>query len=142
VYQSILLPVDLGHDSSWKKALPTAVEMARTFSAQLHVLCVIPDFGMSMVSVAFPANYEEEALAEARGKLESFAETHVPDDISMQCHVAHGTIYSEIIAAADKLGCDLIVLASHRPEMKDYLIGPNASRVVRHANSSVFVVRG
>lgn len=45
------------------------------------------------------------------------------------------------MAAADKLGCDLIVLSSHRPEMRDYLIGPNAARVVRHAKQSVLVVR-
>ena len=43
--------------------------------------------------------------------------------------------------AADKLKCDLIVMASHRPELKDYLLGPNAARVVRHARQSVFVVR-
>jgi len=33
------------------------------------------------------------------------------------------------------------VLASHRPDLKDYLLGPNAARVVRHADRSVFVVR-
>jgi nucleotide-binding universal stress UspA family protein len=35
----------------------------------------------------------------------------------------------------------VIVLASHRPELKDYLLGPNAARVVRHAKCSVLVVR-
>jgi nucleotide-binding universal stress UspA family protein len=42
---------------------------------------------------------------------------------------------------ADKLGCDAIVMAAHRPELRDYLLGPNAARVVRHANQSVLVVR-
>ncbi len=32
-------------------------------------------------------------------------------------------------------------IGSHRPELKDYLLGPNAARVVRHANCSVLVVR-
>ena len=36
---------------------------------------------------------------------------------------------------------DLIIMASHRPELQDYLLGPNAARVVRHANCSVLVVR-
>jgi nucleotide-binding universal stress UspA family protein len=35
----------------------------------------------------------------------------------------------------------MIVMASHRPELKDYLLGPNAARVVRHAECSVLVVR-
>ena len=37
---------------------------------------------------------------------------------------------------------DLIVLASHKPALKDYLLGANASRVVRSAPCSVHVVRG
>lgn len=41
----------------------------------------------------------------------------------------------------DMLGADLIVMASQRPELKDYLLGPNAARVVRHAEQSVLVVR-
>ena len=46
-----------------------------------------------------------------------------------------------ILDLAEKIGADLIVMASHRPELKDYLLGPNAARVVRHAECSVMVVR-
>ncbi|MCZ6473090.1 MAG: universal stress protein [SAR324 cluster bacterium] len=141
MYKSILLPVDLGQESSWIKALPSAVDLARGYSAELHVLTVFPDFGMSMVSVNFPADFEKDNLAKVSEDLQAFVKQHVPDDITIRTHVGHGTIYSEIMAAADKLGCDLIVVSSHRPEMRDYLIGPNAARVVRHAKQSVFVVR-
>jgi nucleotide-binding universal stress UspA family protein len=141
MYKSILLPVDLGQESSWQKALPSAVDLARSYSAELHVLTVFPDFGMSMVSVNFPADFEKDNLAKVSEDLQAFVKQHVPEDITVTTHVAHGTIYSEIMAAADKMGCDLIVISSHRPEMRDYLIGPNAARVVRHAKQSVFVVR-
>ena len=53
----------------------------------------------------------------------------------------NGTIYDEILAVADEIGADLIVMASHRPALRDYLLGPNAARVVRHAKQSVLVVR-
>jgi len=43
--------------------------------------------------------------------------------------------------AARTLGVDLIIMASRRPELEDYLIGSNAARVVRHAHLSVLVVR-
>jgi nucleotide-binding universal stress UspA family protein len=46
-----------------------------------------------------------------------------------------------VLATARKLDCDLIVMTSHRPELKDYLLGPNAARVMRHAKQSVFIVR-
>jgi hypothetical protein len=33
-------------------------------------------------------------------------------------------------------------MTAHSPDLKDYLLGPNAARVVRHANQSVMVIRG
>jgi nucleotide-binding universal stress UspA family protein len=59
----------------------------------------------------------------------------VPDHIEVHPHVLHGKIYDEILRAADKLGVDVIVMGSHRPELKDYLLGPNAARVMRHARN-------
>jgi nucleotide-binding universal stress UspA family protein len=44
-------------------------------------------------------------------------------------------------ALAEKAGADLVVVGSHRPAMKDYLLGTNAARVVRHARCSVLVAR-
>ncbi|MES2700112.1 MAG: universal stress protein [Pseudomonadota bacterium] len=46
-----------------------------------------------------------------------------------------------MLEIASTIEADLIVLASHRPQMKDFLIGENAERVVRHARLSVMVVR-
>ncbi|MBC7136599.1 MAG: universal stress protein, partial [Oceanibaculum nanhaiense] len=71
----------------------------------------------------------------------AFIDTEIPKDIPTQCIVAEGTVYERILELAKKLKIDLIVLAAHRPELKDYLLGPNAARVVRHAACSVLVVR-
>jgi nucleotide-binding universal stress UspA family protein len=51
----ILLPVDLNEESSWDKALPTAVTLCRTFNASLHVVTVLPDYRMPLVGSYFPA---------------------------------------------------------------------------------------
>jgi len=141
MYKSILVPVDLGEDTSWAKSLPTAIALARTFDAELHIVSVVPDFGRSIVGSYFPSGYEHDALEKGGELLKDFINTHCPSDLAAKGHIAHGTIYEEINKAADKLECDLIVLASHRPELKDYLLGPNAARVVRHANQSVMIVR-
>jgi len=45
------------------------------------------------------------------------------------------------LAVAEEAVADLIVVGSHRPAMKDYLLGTNAARVVRHARCSVLVAR-
>ena len=139
--KSILLSVDLNQESSWRKALPEAVKLANADKAQLHVLTVIPTYGMPMVGAYFPSDYAEKAEAEAAKQLADLIARKVPEGVKVETHVEQGTIYKRIIETADRLGCDLIVLASHRPEMQDYLIGPNAAKVVRHARQSVYVVR-
>jgi nucleotide-binding universal stress UspA family protein len=139
--KSILLPIDLNHESSWEKALPQAVSLAQTHGAKIHVLTVIPDFGMSMVGAFFPRDYSARATRETKSQMEKWIKDNIPDGVEAQFMVLHGPIYKEILAAADQVKADMIVMASHRPEMQDYLLGPNAARVVRHATQSVMVVR-
>ena len=141
MYDNILLSVDLNEENSWKKALPTAVEMAKAFGAALHVATVVPDFGMAVVGGFFPDNFEEKALAEVGEKLKAFCRENVPTDVKVNHVVRHGRVYEEILKVAEETSSDLIVIGSHRLELKDYLLGPNAARVVRHANCSVLVVR-
>lgn len=141
MFKSLLLPVDLASEASWKRPLEFAAELARHGGATIHVVTVVPDFGMSIVGSYFGEDFERKALAEAAEKLEAWAAAHVPKGLTVKTHVAHGRIYDEILRAAGKLGCDAIVLGAHRPEFSDYLLGPNAARVVRHARQSVLVVR-
>ena len=139
--KKILLPIDLFHEGGWEKTVDHAVSLVRLHDAELHVLTVIPDYGMAVVGSFFPKDYSENALKETREKLDAFVEGYLPADTDPVVHVRHGTIYEQIIAMADKLDVDMIVMASHRPEMSDYLLGPNAARVVRHARRSVTVIR-
>lgn len=141
MYKDILFPVDLNQASSWEKALPTAVEYCKTFGATLHVLNVVPDFGMSVVGTYFPEDFEQKALEGAREELHNFVRQHVPEGVKVQHVVGHGTVYDEILRVAREIKADLILLAAHRPELKDFLLGPNAARVVRHSDKSVLVVR-
>ena len=141
MYTDILLAVDLEHDSSWIKALPTAVELCRASDARLHVLTVVPDFGMTIVGQYFPEGFEKDVSKKVLERLRAFVKEHVPDGPKVRHIVGEGTVYEVILKIAGEIGADLIVISSHRPELKDYLLGPNAARVVRHAECSVLVVR-
>ncbi len=142
MFKDILLPIDLGDVESSRKAVSTAIELSGTAGARLHLLCVVPGYSMSIVSQYFPEGFEEKSLVEAAKQLDDFIANNVPSEIASPAIVANGTVYEEILKAARETKCDLIVMASHRPALKDYLLGPNAARVVRHANCSVLVVRG
>ena len=73
--------------------------------------------------------------------LHGWVKTNIPEDVRVHHIVGEGTVYEVILEIADKIKADVVVLAAHRPELKDYLLGPNAARVVRHAACSVMVVR-
>jgi nucleotide-binding universal stress UspA family protein len=143
MFKEILLPIDLNDPSSWKKALPVALQLVDKFGCKLHLMTVVPAFGMAVVGGYFPPDFEKKAIAAANDKLHEWSREHLPAGVTAQHIVAHGTVYEEIVETRKKLGdgLDLIVMASHRPDLKDYLIGPNAARVVRHAQVSVLIVR-
>ncbi len=140
MYKTILLPIDLAQDSSWKKALPVAVSLCETYGAALHLVTVIPDLAHGMVRQYFPEDYEEKLKQGTHDNMRDFIAEHLAGQ-DVTSHIVHGPIYQRIIETAEETGADLIVMGSHRPELADYLIGPNAARVVRHTACSVMVVR-
>jgi nucleotide-binding universal stress UspA family protein len=46
-----------------------------------------------------------------------------------------------VIEEAKAVHADLIVMTSHRPDMRSYFLGSNAGHVVRYASCSVLVLR-
>ena len=107
--------------------------ICRSPTAEGVFRAVVEENGMTVVGQFFPEDYEKKAIVQARHELRELSTAHVPAGVEVLHIVAYGTIYQEILNAAKSVNADLIVIASHRPEFKDYLIGPNAARVVRHA---------
>ena len=138
--QTILFPIDLAAPATWETALPRALDLAQ--GGVLHVMTVIPNFGMSMVGSYFDDGFIARALHEVGEELSKWVRTNIPETQEVHPHVLHGRIYDEIIRAAGRVGADTIVMGAPKPHMTEYLLGPNAARVVRHAEQSVFIVRG
>ncbi len=140
MYENILLPIDLAHESSWKKAMPVARKLCDAFGAKLHVMTVVQDIRTQMIGQYFPDDFEEKLSREAAQKLSELVASELPD-MEVTEHVSAGQVYREVAKLADKENCDLIVMASHRPELADILIGPNADHVARNTPASVMIVR-
>jgi nucleotide-binding universal stress UspA family protein len=62
-------------------------------------------------------------------------------NVQASVEVGSGQTHRAILAAAEERNVDLIVVASHRPGLQDFLLGSTAARVVRHATCSVLVKR-
>ena len=139
----ILVPVDLAHEESWRRVLPEALGEARLRDAELHLVAVVPDFGSVLVADHFPQGFEQDVIEKAHTTLREMKEQSVPSNVRCEAHVAHGHAAEQILAWADKLEVDLIILASHRPDaLRTLFVGSIADKIVHNARQSVLVVRG
>ena len=138
MFKNVFIPIDLDEPTSWSKALPTAVAMASSSGALLSLGTIIPDWEAVRDVQWSPLGYRR-MHEQAQIRLDKLA-----DQGGYAHHnilVGGGSVGGGIVDLAERAEADLIVLASHRPGLKDYLIGAHALHVVRHARCSVFVVR-
>lgn len=138
MYKNILVAVDTDEPASWADALPVAARLARCFSARLTLCSVVRDVEAELKAEWSPIGYRE-MLELARVRLLELAST-LPG-LAANVEVGTGTVCRGVLAVAERVQADLIVLASHVPELKDYLLSANAARVARRAPCSVLVVR-
>ena len=141
IYKHILFPMDVSDKSSHAKEIAVVRDMQKHFGAKLSIITVLPDYGASIVAQYFSKVTEEALKKDAHKALKAFAREHFekPDEVNLI--VAQGGIYEHIIEAARNVKADVIVMTAHRPGLQDYLLGPNAAKVVRHSEISVLVIR-
>ncbi len=141
MFKKILVPIDVSQSDSGEASLKAAAELAGKTGAKLLLMNVIGDIP-NLVANQLPGNYMESMEESAVKTLNEVASKHGLVSGSYEVQTSHGQIYHEIIDAAEKGGVDLIVIASHQPDLSDYLLGSTAAKVVRHAHCSVLIVRG
>lgn len=133
----ILLGYD-GSDSA-KRALDFAVDVARRYGADLHVLAVArpPEFGDEVETRAVIENgrrHCEQVLEPLRKRLAG--------DPPAVFHLAIGHPAEQIVRHAEQLGIDHVVVG-HRGHtlFERWLIGSVARQVIAYAPCAVTVVR-
>jgi universal stress protein G len=133
MFKTILVAIDLEHGEHSRHILRAAKVIADANGADVHVL--------NVVAAAPAINYEQLASGQVEKELANLAAELDFETGEVSCLIRFGTVYEEILAAAEIVKADLIITGSHKPNVSDYLLGSNAARVVRHASCSVFVVR-
>lgn len=141
MFKNIVIPIDLYDKKSIKTVLPTALTFATSVQAKLHFIYVISDFGMKMVEDYIPKDWVVKQKAKYRKEVEELIKQYVPSEIGANCHIGRGSVYDTVIQYSQELQADLIIISAVRPQLKDYMLGPNASKIVRHSAISVLVVR-
>jgi nucleotide-binding universal stress UspA family protein len=140
MYKTILVPVDLAEPETSRPALDQAIALAEASGGNvrlIYIRSIMPVTYMEFVPPSFDQDQQREA---EEGLVEIAAGLALPKD-RISTVVRLGSVYHEVLDEADKSAADLIVIGSHRPTMSTYLLGSNATTVVRHAKVSVLVVR-
>jgi len=139
----VLCAVDISDPSSDSAVLVVAQKMADFAGVNLDVVTVVPDYGKSMVGGFFKPDHHAKVVDAAKATLEATITDVLGAEANKKVRhvVATGTAYEEVLKLAETTKPSLIVIGAHKPDFKDYLLGPNAARVVRHSNCSVYVVR-
>jgi nucleotide-binding universal stress UspA family protein len=146
---TLLVPIDLAHQSSWTKALPQAFALAEATGTEIAIMTVVPEVPAGLdyrYTIRGETGGSEELdvdamLGRARDRLQEIGRAHAPKAMSFETIARYGAVYEEILDVAAELPASQIVMAAHRPSLSDYLIGANTARVVRHATCTVTVVR-
>ncbi len=135
MYNHILVPVSFGDDRNVSAAVAVAGKLMDQGGkvTMLHVMEQVPSYALSYV----PEGFNDEAR---RAIVKSLNELAVSLE-NAEGVVVEGHSGRTILDWAEDNKPDLIVIASHQPAMKDYLLGSTAAQVVRHAKCAVHVVR-
>ncbi|HHR6406100.1 TPA: universal stress protein [Providencia alcalifaciens] len=145
MYNTILVPIDVTEDSLTEMLVPHVNALQKMHNSTVHFLAVTAPisnylrYGGTILPSDFPDDQKQAdiILNELKEKVKLFS---VPAD-KVQVKAVVGSVKDEILATAEDIKADVILLGSHRPSMSTYLLGSNAASVVRYAKTSVLVVR-
>jgi nucleotide-binding universal stress UspA family protein len=142
-FRHILAPTDFSEYS--KKAMASAFELAKTFSARLTVLHVVelPPYPIEgYVPASVSSSFIEDLERQATQDLAQLLPDAATAGVEVVRLVAVGTPYRKIIEVAESEQVDLIVMATAgRTGFSHLVMGSIAERVVRTAACPVLTIR-
>lgn len=145
MYKKIMVPLD-GSDFA-EEALSHALKLAEAFGSELYLVQVIMSPAMVAVpydiSYQFSESYREAALKEAHDYM-SHTAARFAEKLPNRLHtkVIEGNVIDSLLEYANFNDMDLIVMATHgRSGISRWVLGSVAERLLRTANSPVFLVR-
>jgi nucleotide-binding universal stress UspA family protein len=145
MFKHILIPTD-GSDLS-RKAILYGVQLAKESGAKVTGLTVVEPYrsaGMDTVFIPIEqGDYEEQSRVLSEKAMEQVK--MAANAAGVLCETVSEVLdqpYRAIIDAAQALGCDLIVMASHgRRGISALLLGSETAKVLTHSTIPVLVYR-
>ena len=145
MFKHILLPTD-GSELS-DAAIQKGIQFAKSIDAEVTGFHVIPPFHVFSLRTGTLEGTKEQHESESKVQAEQFLGVikKAAEKAGVSCDTDYATSshpYEMIINAAEKKGCDLIMMASHgRRGLQGLLIGSETHKVLTHTKIPVLVFR-
>ena len=137
MYKKIMVPVDLAHLDALAQSLQVAADMARYYDAEICYVSVTANIPGPVARN--PAEYERKLAQFAAAQAEAHGQP-----TSSRVFISHDPIADlddVLVKAVRDVGADLVLMATHLPRRLDAIMPSNGSKVAKHTNVSVFLVR-
>ena len=137
MYKRIMVPVDLAHLTRLDKALATARDLAGHYKAEVVYVGVSAATPSSIAHG--PADFEQKLTDFAASQAETggiAASAH-----AVTSHDPAIDLDPTLLKAVEDTGADMVIMASHIPNITDYIWPSNGGAVAGHAKVTVMVVR-
>ena len=137
MFNEIMVPVDLRHAGKLGTALTIAADLARKYDARITYVGVTGNEPSALAHT--PAEFRDKlaqftASEAALHGLEARAHTIVAHDPAVDLN-------HKLEEAVQDLQADLVVMATHVPNVSDYIWAAHGAHLAAHSKASVFLVR-
>jgi nucleotide-binding universal stress UspA family protein len=144
MFKRILIPTD-GSDIT-NKAVDAAVKLAQSVNAKLYTISVKEPFPYSAISEMQPTPPQEFFDAQERiaaKRIQAVRDACAAAGVPCEAHTVEALHpWEAIIEHAQRMECDLLVMASHgRRGVTALLLGSETQKVLTHSTIPVLVVR-
>lgn len=137
----ILVPTDFGDAS--EAAIEYAIDLAKAIGSEVVLLhsFEIPAVGFPDGALVATAEMTNRVLEGAQVGLDRQVSSYESRGVPLRSVIKQGDAWRTVIATADELGADLIVMGTHgRKGLPRALLGSVAEKVVRTANVPVLTI--
>ena len=117
MYKTILIPVDLANVTKVNALIDHAT--AHNSNSRIILLNVVEDIP-SWAAVELPRGTLDKSVQSSKEKLETLAASA---SIDVEVEVRAGHPYKTILEVAREKDAELIIVASHQPELQDFFLG-------------------
>lgn len=139
--KKIIVPVDFSEYSEY--ALETASILAKKNNAEILVLHMLEMSEAILTRAGTDMQMETMFFLKlAEKKFEEFLKKDYLKGLKITPIIKHFKVFSEVNDVAEEYGADLIIMGSHGASgLKEFFIGSNTEKVVRHSNIPVMVIK-